>query len=104
MPPQIRLFGSASRRLGSDGSGFVHGCACALSRYCLPGAKRCRRNHRAMGQQRPAFGSRLLDRATALGRIFVSQDEDMLAAAALRQAQGRPFAGLIYAHQQRITI
>ena len=34
----------------------------------------------------------LLDRATALGRVLVSQDEDLLAEAAEREATGRPFA------------
>ena len=46
----------------------------------------------------------LLDRATALGRALFTQDDDLLAEAALRQAEGRDFAGVIYAHQQRITI
>jgi predicted nuclease of predicted toxin-antitoxin system len=46
----------------------------------------------------------LLDRASALGRVLFSQDEDLLAEAARRQRSGRPFAGLIYAHQLAITI
>jgi hypothetical protein len=46
----------------------------------------------------------LLDRATELGRVLFSQDEDLLIEAASRQAQGQPFAGVIYAHQQNVTI
>ena len=46
----------------------------------------------------------LLDRATALGRVLVRQDEDLLAEAARRQHEGRKFAGVIYAHQQSISI
>lgn len=45
----------------------------------------------------------LLDRASALGRVLVSQDEDLLAEAAQRQRAGREFAGLIDAHQRSIT-
>ena len=46
----------------------------------------------------------LLDRATELGRVLFSQDEDLLAEATLRQRIGKTFAGLIYAHQLGITI
>ena len=46
----------------------------------------------------------LLDRATNLGRILLSQDEDLLAEATMRQRAGRHFAGVIYAHQLAITI
>ena len=48
--------------------------------------------------------SELLDRASSLGRVLVSQDEDLLAEAASRQSSGREFAGLIYVHQQAIGI
>ena len=41
----------------------------------------------------------LLDRAHALGRLLLSQDEDLLREAASRQQAGVPFAGVIYAHQ-----
>ena len=41
----------------------------------------------------------LLDWATALGRTLFTQDDDLLAEAARRQAEGRAFAGVIYAHQ-----
>lgn len=46
----------------------------------------------------------LLLRATALGRVMVSQDEDMLGHASRFIAAGVDFAGLIYAHQLNITI
>ena len=46
----------------------------------------------------------LLDRATALDRVLFSQDEDLLREAAQRQQRGVPFAGIIYAHQQKVTI
>ncbi len=46
----------------------------------------------------------LLDRATALGRVLVSQDEDLLREAHQRQQIGIAFAGLVYGHQLRVTI
>jgi hypothetical protein len=46
----------------------------------------------------------LLDRATELGRVLFSQDEDLLAEAASRQRTAKAFAGVIYAHQLGITI
>jgi predicted nuclease of predicted toxin-antitoxin system len=46
----------------------------------------------------------LLDRATDLGQVLFSQDEDLLTEAARRQRRQQPFAGLIYGHQLRITI
>ncbi|MEW6665114.1 MAG: DUF5615 family PIN-like protein [Thermodesulfobacteriota bacterium] len=46
----------------------------------------------------------LLDRATELGRVLFSQDEDMLAETKRRQTEGVRFSGVIYAHQLRITI
>jgi hypothetical protein len=46
----------------------------------------------------------LLDRATALGRVLFSQDEDLLAEAARRQAAGIAFAGVIYAHPLRVPV
>ena len=46
----------------------------------------------------------LLDRARALNRVLVSQDEDLLAEATRRQRSGIPFSGVFYAHQLGITI
>ena len=46
----------------------------------------------------------LLDRATALGRVLFTQDEDLLREAAERQRRGVAFAGLIYGHQLKVTI
>ncbi|MCI0334522.1 MAG: DUF5615 family PIN-like protein [Planctomycetes bacterium] len=42
---------------------------------------------------------RLLERATVLGRVLFSQDDDMLRVAADWQRQGRSSSGVIYAHQ-----
>lgn len=46
----------------------------------------------------------LLDRARALNRVLVTQDEDLLAEATRRQHEGIAFSGVIYAHQLGITI
>ncbi len=48
--------------------------------------------------------SELLDRATSLDRVLFTQDQDLLSEAARRQQAGTPFAGVIYAHQQRLTV
>jgi hypothetical protein len=53
---------------------------------------------------RRAADEELLKRATALGRIFVSQDEDLLAIAAIWQAAGWEFGGLIFAPQDNASI
>jgi len=47
---------------------------------------------------------RLLQRATELGRILVSQDQDLLREAARRLREGEDFSGVVYAHQLRVTI
>lgn len=46
----------------------------------------------------------VVDRATELGRVLFSQDEDMLVEGQRRQAEGRPFSGIVYAHQLSVTI
>jgi predicted nuclease of predicted toxin-antitoxin system len=46
----------------------------------------------------------LLDRAKAVGRVLFTQDDDLLQEAARRQRRGQAFAGVIYAHQQNITV
>lgn len=46
----------------------------------------------------------LLDRATALGRVLFSRDDDLLVEAQTRQAGGSFFAGVIFAHQLRVGI
>ena len=46
----------------------------------------------------------LLDRATDLGRVLVSMDEDLLAEAARRQRASGTFAGLVYGRQRGVTI
>lgn len=48
--------------------------------------------------------SDLLDRETELGRVLVSQDEDLLAEATHPQRTDRKFGGVIYAHQLGVTI
>lgn len=47
---------------------------------------------------------RLLQRATELGRVLVSQDEDLLREGARRLREHKDFSGIVYAHQLRITI
>jgi hypothetical protein len=46
----------------------------------------------------------LLDRATSLGRVLVTSDEDFLIEVARRQGAGIPFAGVIYCHQRDLAI
>jgi hypothetical protein len=46
----------------------------------------------------------LLDRATAVERVLFSQDDDLLVEAQNRQVAGIPFAGVVYAHQLRVSI
>jgi len=46
----------------------------------------------------------LLDRATALGRVLFTRDDDLLAEATKRQRESIPFCGVVYAHQRRVSI
>ena len=46
----------------------------------------------------------LLQRATDLGRVLVSQDEDLLREGARRLRDGTRFSGIVYAHQLRVTV
>jgi hypothetical protein len=46
----------------------------------------------------------LLDRATLLGRILFSQDQDLLAIAKRRQQIGQDFGGVVFANQLSISI
>lgn len=48
--------------------------------------------------------SALLDRASELGRVLFSQDDDLLAEAAKRQRDEITFSGLVYAHQLRVSV
>jgi predicted nuclease of predicted toxin-antitoxin system len=48
--------------------------------------------------------SALLERANELGRVLFTRDDDLLAEAAIRQRDQVPFAGIIYAHQLRVSI
>jgi Domain of unknown function (DUF5615) len=47
---------------------------------------------------------RLLDRATELGRVLFTQDDDLLKEAARRQEAGEEFAGIIYGHQLTVAV
>jgi hypothetical protein len=51
-----------------------------------------------------ASDSELLDRATSLGYVVFTQDQDFLVEAARRQAAGEVFAGVVYAPQQHVSI
>ena len=44
-----------------------------------------------------------LQRATDLGRVLVSQDEDLLREAVRRLRESKDFSGLVYAHQLGVT-
>lgn len=46
----------------------------------------------------------LLDRATVLNRVLFTRDEDLLREAARHQQHREFFAGVIYAHQMRVSI
>ena len=46
----------------------------------------------------------LLARATTLGRVLFSQDEDLLRISTQRQREGLVFAGLVFARQTECTI
>jgi len=46
----------------------------------------------------------LLDRATKLGRVLYTHDDDLIVEAARRQNSGEYFCGVIYVHQEKITI
>lgn len=39
-----------------------------------------------------------------MARVLFSQDDDLLMEAARRQRRGNSFGGVIYAHQQNITV
>jgi Domain of unknown function (DUF5615) len=46
----------------------------------------------------------LLARATESGRLLFTQDEDFLRIAAQWQRSGKPFLGILYAHQQGASL
>jgi predicted nuclease of predicted toxin-antitoxin system len=46
----------------------------------------------------------LLDRATALGRLLFTQDQDFLGIASHHRRAGIPFAGILFAHQQGASL
>ncbi len=53
---------------------------------------------------REASDDELLSRAASLNRVLVSQDTDLLRIAHQWQSTGRPFPGVIFAHQQGMSI
>jgi hypothetical protein len=48
--------------------------------------------------------SALLDRATYLGRVLFTYDDDHLAEASRRQAEGQRFAGIVFIPSRNIAI
>ena len=46
----------------------------------------------------------LLERAHELKRVLFTQDDDLLEEATKRQRTGKPFSGVVYGHQLRVTI
>jgi hypothetical protein len=46
----------------------------------------------------------LLGRATRLGRILFTRDDDLIREGALRQERGETFTGIVYAHQLDVSI
>ena len=46
----------------------------------------------------------LLDRASDLGRVLFTHDDDLITEAVRRQRTAESFAGVIYAHQKRLTV
>ncbi|HEY3288505.1 MAG TPA: DUF5615 family PIN-like protein [Anaerolineae bacterium] len=48
--------------------------------------------------------SAVLDRATELGRVVFTQDDDFLVEANRRVHLGIAFGGIVYAHQMRVSI
>jgi predicted nuclease of predicted toxin-antitoxin system len=46
----------------------------------------------------------ILERATEIGRVLFTQDDDFLVEARYRQGLGNFFSGVIYAHQLNISI
>lgn len=55
-------------------------------------------------QTHEAADADLLDRATSLGRVLFTQDDDLLVEATRRQRAGISFCGVIYAHQEMVSI
>lgn len=47
---------------------------------------------------------KLLERATELGRVLFSRDDDLVRLAAQHQSTGVEFAGVVFAHQLQVSI
>lgn len=46
----------------------------------------------------------LLDRASFMGRVLFTRDDDLLMEGTRRQRAGNQFAGIVFAHQMRVNI
>ena len=46
----------------------------------------------------------LLRRATALGRVLFTEDDDLLSEGARCQREAIEFSGIVYAHQRRVAV
>lgn len=46
----------------------------------------------------------LMDRATSLGRVLFTRDDDLIIVAVQKLQQNHPFSGVIYAHQLKVSI
>ena len=55
-------------------------------------------------ETRRVSDAELLDRAMALHRLLFTRDKDLLREASQRQERGEMFAGVVYAHQLRVSI
>lgn len=55
-------------------------------------------------QRRGSHDLDVLDRATELGRVLLTHDEDFLREASIRQKSGVEFSGAIYGHPLCVTI
>ena len=55
------------------------------------------------GRER-ADDEELLNRASQLDRILYTQDQDYLGIADRRRKEGRSFSGIVYAHQQSLSL
>jgi predicted nuclease of predicted toxin-antitoxin system len=82
----------------------LHGSSREVSRDARVASARHRRAHNGDDGTESASDPELLDRALALRRVIFTQDRDFLIEAVRRQRAGEKFAGVVYGHQQRVTI
>ncbi len=82
----------------------LHGCARSTGNHCRTASASGGCSDCPGGWCTGFSDPDLLDRATALERILFTQDDDLLREAAERQQSRKVFAGVIYAHQERVSI